>query len=68
MAAAAGVESARIMHGSRPRLIMPFLTIRHVTTYRYRRPVAFGEHRMMHGICRRSGGSSNAFVEARSVA
>jgi hypothetical protein len=47
---------------------MPFLTIRHVTTDRYRRPVAFGEHRMMHGICRRSGGSSNAFVEARSVA
>ena len=26
---------------------MPFLTIRHITTYRYRRPVAFGEHRMM---------------------
>jgi hypothetical protein len=26
---------------------MPFLTIRHVTTYRYLRPVAFGEHRMM---------------------
>ncbi len=26
---------------------MPFLAIRHVTTYRYRRPVAFGEHRMM---------------------
>ena len=26
---------------------MPFLTIRHATTYRYRRPVAFGEHRMM---------------------
>ena len=26
---------------------MSFLTIRHVTTYRYRRPVAFGEHRMM---------------------
>ncbi len=26
---------------------MPFLTIRHVTTYRYRRPVAFGEHRLM---------------------
>ena len=26
---------------------MPFLTIRHVTTYRYQRPVAFGEHRMM---------------------
>jgi transglutaminase-like putative cysteine protease len=27
--------------------IMPSLTIRHVTTYRYRQPVAFGEHRMM---------------------
>ena len=26
---------------------MPFLTIRHLTTYRYRRAVAFGEHRMM---------------------
>lgn len=26
---------------------MPILTIRHVTTYRYRRPVGFGEHRMM---------------------
>src|SRR5437016_10402257 len=26
---------------------MPTLTIRHVTTYRYRRPVAFGEPRMM---------------------
>lgn len=26
---------------------MPILTIRHVTTYRYRQPVAFGEHRMM---------------------
>ena len=26
---------------------MPILTIRHVTTYRYKRPVAFGEHRMM---------------------
>jgi transglutaminase-like putative cysteine protease len=26
---------------------MPILTIRHVTTYRYRKPVAFGEHRMM---------------------
>jgi transglutaminase-like putative cysteine protease len=26
---------------------MPSLTIRHVTTYRYRQPVAFGEHRMM---------------------
>ena len=26
---------------------MPVLSIRHVTTYRYRQPVAFGEHRMM---------------------
>jgi transglutaminase-like putative cysteine protease len=26
---------------------MPLLTIRHVTTYHYKQPVAFGEHRMM---------------------
>ena len=26
---------------------MPLVTIRHITTYRYRRRVAFGEHRMM---------------------
>jgi transglutaminase-like putative cysteine protease len=26
---------------------MPILSIRHVTTYHYNRPVAFGEHRMM---------------------
>ena len=26
---------------------MPRLTVHHVTTYRYRQPVAFGEHRMM---------------------
>jgi transglutaminase-like putative cysteine protease len=26
---------------------MPILSIRHVTRYRYRKPVAFGEHRMM---------------------
>ena len=26
---------------------MPFLTIRHVTTYRYRQAVSFGEHRLM---------------------
>ena len=26
---------------------MPILTIRHVTSYHYKRPVAFGEHRMM---------------------
>ena len=26
---------------------MPFLTVRHTTTYRYRNPVSFGEHRVM---------------------
>ena len=26
---------------------MPIFTVRHVTTYHYKRPVAFGEHRMM---------------------
>ena len=26
---------------------MPILTIRHLTTYQYKQPVAFGEHRMM---------------------
>ncbi len=26
---------------------MPILTVRHITTYRYRQAVAFGEHRMM---------------------
>ena len=26
---------------------MPILTVRHRTTYRYRKPVAFGEHRLM---------------------
>ena len=26
---------------------MPTLTIKHITTYRYKQPVAFGEHRMM---------------------
>src|SRR5271166_7181731 len=45
--ASASVKSARIMHDSPRGVIMPFLTIRHVTTYRYRQPVAFGEHRMM---------------------
>ena len=29
------------------RLTMTLLTVRHVTTYRYRKPVSFGEHRMM---------------------
>jgi transglutaminase-like putative cysteine protease len=27
--------------------VMPILSIRHVTTYHYQQPVAFGEHRMM---------------------
>jgi transglutaminase-like putative cysteine protease len=35
------------MQGIRHGETMPILTIRHVTTYRYRQPVAFGEHRMM---------------------
>jgi transglutaminase-like putative cysteine protease len=26
---------------------MPVITVRHVTTYRYKQPVAFGEHRLM---------------------
>ncbi len=26
---------------------MLVITVRHVTTYRYKQPVAFGEHRMM---------------------
>ena len=26
---------------------MPIFTIKHITTYHYRQPVAFGEHRMM---------------------
>jgi transglutaminase-like putative cysteine protease len=30
-----------------PGVAMPIFTISHVTTYRYRKPVAFGEHRMM---------------------
>ncbi|MCJ2181038.1 MULTISPECIES: transglutaminase N-terminal domain-containing protein [Novosphingobium] len=28
---------------------MPLLTIRHLTEYSYRQPVAFGEHRIMMG-------------------
>jgi hypothetical protein len=34
---------AEVIHG----LAMPTLTVRHVTTYRYRQPVRIGEHRMM---------------------
>lgn len=35
-------ESAMVPEGG----LMALLAIRHITTYRYRRPVAFGEHRM----------------------
>ncbi len=45
----ADVPLARNMHAksSKHRGRMPILSIRHITTYRYRQPVAFGEHRMM---------------------
>jgi transglutaminase-like putative cysteine protease len=35
------------MRAARPRCSVPVLTVHHRTTYRYRRPVGFGEHRMM---------------------
>ena len=38
---------AETIHAATPRRPLPILTVRHRTTYRYRRPVAFGEHRMM---------------------
>jgi transglutaminase-like putative cysteine protease len=38
---------ARIVHGLFMEWPMRVVTIRHVTTYRYWQPVAFGEHRMM---------------------
>lgn len=41
---------------------MPFLTIRHVTTYRYSRSVAFGEHRLM---LRPREGHDQRLTEAR---
>jgi transglutaminase-like putative cysteine protease len=44
-----GIASELGYH-SRTKLLrdtMASLTIRHVTTYRYRKPVAFGEHRLM---------------------
>jgi transglutaminase-like putative cysteine protease len=37
------------MHGNGTCIVataMPILTIRRVTTYHYKKPVAFGEHRM----------------------
>jgi transglutaminase-like putative cysteine protease len=41
---------------------MPLLAVRHVTTYRYRQPVAFGEHRMM---LRPREGHDQRLLEAR---
>ncbi|MCR0981991.1 transglutaminase family protein [Roseomonas populi] len=41
---------------------MPILTVRHVTTYRYRQPVSFGEHRMM---LRPREGYDQRLMEAR---
>jgi transglutaminase-like putative cysteine protease len=41
---------------------VPILTVRHVTTYRYRQPVAFGEHRMMF---RPREGHDQRLIEAR---
>ena len=43
---------------------MPILTVRHVTTYRYRQPVSFGEHRMM---LRPRDGHDQRLLEARLV-
>ena len=43
---------------------MPILTVRHVTTYRYRQPVSFGEHRMM---LRPRDGHDQRLLEARIV-
>ena len=42
------LNSVGVVPRQRPRArLMQLLTVRHVTTYRYRQPVAFGEHRMM---------------------
>jgi transglutaminase-like putative cysteine protease len=41
---------------------MPILAVRHVTTYRYRHPVAFGEHRM---LLRPREGHDQRILEAR---
>src|SRR5258707_2311844 len=41
---------ARKMHAIHKRIIgvaMTILTVRHITTYQYKQPVSFGEHRMM---------------------
>ncbi len=41
---------------------MPILTIRHLTRYRYRRPVAFGDHRVMY---RPREGADQRLISAR---
>src|SRR5919107_2409868 len=41
---------------------MPVLTVQHVTTYRYKQSVAFGEHRMM---LRPREGHDQRLLEAR---
>ena len=41
---------------------MPILAVRHVTTYRYRQPVTFGEHRLM---LRPREGHDQRLIEAR---
>ena len=43
---------------------MPTLTIKHITTYQYRHPVAFGEHRMM---LRPRDGHDQSLIDARLV-
>jgi transglutaminase-like putative cysteine protease len=47
--AGGGIAAGKFLLGSGhdPENPMPELTVRHVTTYRYSRPVTFGEHRMM---------------------
>ena len=43
---------------------MPVLTVKHLTTYRYKQPVAFGEHRMM---LRPRDSYDQRLIEARLV-
>jgi hypothetical protein len=43
---------------------MPTLSIKHIATYQYRQPVAFGEHRMM---LRPRDGYDQGLIEAKLV-
>ena len=43
---------------------MPTLSIKHITTYQYRKPVAFGEHRMM---LRPRNGYDQSLIDAKLV-